>query len=134
MRYFYIDTENRGSKVWVPHLGKLLCNDVVYVMYTQNSNHIPIQDTEKFIGSKCEFHYIETATGTPNALDFALVAKLAQQTMTARRSEHYIVSADKGYLSAIRAIRPVCSKVWLVTDLKRALNNKRINNESGMEV
>lgn len=128
MRYFYIDTENRSLNTWVTTLKRLKKTDTVYVVYTQNSAKLPVEASELFIGSEATFVYYEALAGHANALDFALVSILAERVQTATRSEHYIISADKGYESAIDYLRHKCPYIWLAHALSIALRNKPAEN------
>lgn len=102
--FFYIDTENVSIECWIHHLGKLSAKDRLYVFYSENSAKIPIQFMKKIQSCLTEIQLIHVDVGTPNALDFALVAHLARHTTTAPKTEHIIVARDTGYDAACRAL------------------------------
>lgn len=129
MRYFYIDTENRNLNTWVNTLKRLKKTDIVYVIHTQNSAKLPVEASEMFIESPASFVYYEVLSGHANSLDFALVAILAERVQTATKSEHYIISADKGYESAIDYLRHKCPTIWISHSLALALRNNVETNK-----
>lgn len=97
MRIFYIDGENRSPKFWCEALSQLNASDEVIVFYTDQSGKIPIRYLDAIKNCKCKLKSINVKTGTPNALDFILVSYLSQRILTAKKSEHVIVSCDSGY-------------------------------------
>lgn len=129
MRYFYIDTENRNLNTWVATLKRLKKTDTVFIVYTQNSPKLPIEASELFVESEASFKYYEALAGHSNALDFALICILAEKVQTASKSEHYIISGDKGYKSAVDYLRQKCTTIWIAQTLAMALRNKPAENK-----
>lgn len=129
MRYFYIDTENRNLNTWVATLRRLKKTDTVFIIYTQNSPKLPIETSELFLESEATFKYHEALAGHSNALDFVLVSVLAEKVQTAAKSEHYIISDDKGYISAVDYLRQKCPTIWISQTLAMALRNKPAENK-----
>ena len=129
MRYFYIDTENRNLSTWVNTLRRLKKTDTVYIIHTQNSAKLPVEASEMFISSPASFVYYEALSGHANSLDFALVAILSERIQTASKSEHYIISADKGYESAVDYLRHKCPTIWISHSLALALRNNVETNK-----
>lgn len=121
MRYFYIDTENVNPKVWVPHLANLCSTDTVIVLFTQNSHSIPVKYLPSIHSCQAKLEMIHSAEGTKQALDFTLVAALARRTVTAKKSCHYIVSADNGYNAAIQYLLTNSCDVKQVSSLASVL-------------
>lgn len=105
MRFFYIDTENVNADTWCNCLGELRRTDVVVVVYTIHSRQIPARFIECIQRSACKFKLIEVDSGTKNALDFVLVSYLTERCISAKKSEHVIISSDRGYDAAINHLR-----------------------------
>lgn len=97
----YVDTENRQPNDWLPIARNLRPMDEIVLLHTEKSYKFTVPQTMEMINLKCDIKEIEAFNGTPNALDFVLVAALAQRCATAKQSLHLIVSADKGFDSAV---------------------------------
>lgn len=97
MRCVYVDTENVSTKNWVSCLRGLSKQDVVYLVYTQNSKQIPIWNIEQVIECEARIRVVEAKCGSPNALDFVLVSVLSSRVVKAPKSYHVILSNDKGF-------------------------------------
>lgn len=101
MRYFYIDTENRPATSWISGLQQLKSTDKVFIVYTKNSSRIPVELFPVARECKADIITIEAQTGTCNALDFVLVTLMGQKALTAAKSAHIVISADKGYDASV---------------------------------
>lgn len=99
-RYFYVDTENLGSDNWLPYFDNVTKQDTVIFMVSEKSGKISVSDAVSKMTklcSICEVECVSVQNGKSNALDFCLVAVLGTYVQRAAKSEHVIISKDRGY-------------------------------------
>lgn len=98
MRIFYIDYEN------VQAAGlegiKNLCETDRVLVFHNSTNAIKINVVHEMLSSRYNINFIEIETGTPNALDFQLVAHMFHELNKLAR--YFIVSKDTGFDAAIK--------------------------------
>lgn len=129
MRYFYIDTENRSVQNWAEYLPKLKSTDVLYLIYTINSQKVPYKYVLDAYKCKARIHFVESQCGSRNALDFVLTTKVAEQCMKATKSEHYIVSLDKDYNSVIRYHKDNGIHIQAIGSLSEVLEQSVVHSD-----
>ena len=100
MNLFFLDFENvhvDGLK----GLENLTNNDTVYLFYSKNTPHLPMEIVNKISNSKALFETIECKTGK-NAMDFAISTYLGYKIKTyENKCNYYIVSCDKDYQAIV---------------------------------
>lgn len=124
MRFFYIDTENVGARAWCPYLYQLRKSDVVILVYTQNSKTITVKNVPLINSALCRFESLFSDCGTSNALDFVLVSDLSRRTVTAKKSQFFIVSEDHGYDSVIEHLHKRLVNVNRIASLSSVFINR----------
>lgn len=97
-RVFYVDFENIQS-MGLLGVEKLSEEDEVNVLYSTHADSMKIAVVNKLLKAAAQINIIEVETGTPNALDFQLVASLFMHID--QSVEYYIVSKDTGFDMAI---------------------------------
>lgn len=99
-RYFYVDTENLGPAEWLPYFDDMSKQDTVILMVSEKSGKLSIDDAVKKVTrlcNRCNVECVDVHNGKQNALDFCLVAVLGTYVQRALKSEHIIISKDRGY-------------------------------------
>lgn len=99
MTIYYVDYENVHAGV--DGVDKLTPEDTVRVFYSPKADTMRIAFVEQALNASCKIELISVDNGTPNALDFQLVAWLFSE-LPKGEAEHVIVSNDRGYDAAIR--------------------------------
>lgn len=99
MTVYYVDYENVHAGV--DGIDKLSAEDTVRVFYSPKADTMRIAFVEQALAAKAKIDLISVDVGTPNALDFQLVAWLYSELPTATE-EHVIISNDHGYDAAVR--------------------------------
>lgn len=105
IKYLYVDTENVPAECWFPFCRYLTSQDKLLLPYTNKSGPVKLH---LLVGDRfptCKLKLFQVPNGTANALDFALVAMLVQQTMAAPKSRHILISKDNGYHPAMAYIK-----------------------------
>lgn len=98
MNYYFIDYENVHADgfIGIESLGE---NDVVCVMYTEQSKAFSLELVEKIARQRARLESYKAGTGAKNSLDFQLASYLGY--MIAKREGtddcFYIVSRDTGF-------------------------------------
>ena len=98
MNYYFIDYENVHADGFagVENLGE---QDVICVMYTEQSKAFSLELVEKIVRQKARLESYKAGTGAKNSLDFQLASYLGY--MIAKREDaddcFYIVSKDTGF-------------------------------------
>lgn len=95
-----IDTENVHTEC-LSHLSVLDENDLLILMQSENSFKIALEHIGIIRSWKCKIKVVKIKNGTPNAMDFCLVAELAYRFPLMPKSEFYIISNDHGYRPAV---------------------------------
>lgn len=95
---YYVDFENVQAD-GLNGLGALDATDVVTVLYTSNSDRMPLRVLDMASGCKAAVRTEKVACGTPNALDFQLATMLGHDIASfgASTKRFVIVSNDTGY-------------------------------------
>lgn len=110
-KIFLVDTENVNLEA-LAGANRLNKEDMIILFVTQMTNICQFQDRKiKELNIKANVLKIHVLTGTKNSLDFQLVSYLGL-LMGEHRDEdnaYYIVSKDKGFLSAINLLEN-CTK------------------------
>lgn len=99
MAVFYIDFENVSNQ-GLNGIEKLLKDDTVKILYSDSSNCIHFDCVEKIINAEAKIEFIKADHGTPNALDFQMVALMFIKIKM--DEDTYIVSKDNGFDAAIK--------------------------------
>lgn len=99
MTVYYVDYENVHAGV--DGIDKLTANDTVRIFYSPKADTMRIAFVEQALRAQAKIELISVDVGTPNALDFHLVAWLYSELPQATE-EHVIVSNDHGYDAADR--------------------------------
>lgn len=99
MTVYYVDYENVHAGV--DGVDKLTANDTVRIFYSPKADTMRIAFVEQALCAQAKIELISVDVGTPNALDFHLVAWLYSELPQATE-EHVIVSNDHGYDAADR--------------------------------
>ena len=98
MRIFYVDFENVQS-LGLNGVDKLTSDDKLVILYSAHADTMKIEVVRQLQSTAAEVEFIEAEAGTPNALDFQLVAILFMDINVS--DEIYIVSRDTGFDVAI---------------------------------
>lgn len=104
-KYVYVDTENVDFHEWYSIVKYLKPSDKLVLPYTAHSKKLGIETMASVGFPMCSVDYVHVKNGTPNALDFVLVAKLAENVLKAPKSFHLIISKDNGYNPAVAYLR-----------------------------
>ena len=123
MRYFYIDTENVKAQDWCYTLHRLEATDVVYLFISDKSCQMPIDTFSDIQECKAKVEIISVTNGVQNGMDFVIVAKLSRQSVTATKSQHFILSKDNGFDAAILYLSKLQVKVSRKDTLSAALKS-----------
>ncbi len=99
MTVYYVDYENVHAGI--DGVDKLSAEDVVRVFYSPKADTMRIAFVEQALNAQAKIELVSVDVGTPNALDFQLVAWLYSELSSAAE-EHVIVSNDHGYDAAVR--------------------------------
>ncbi len=106
-RIFLVDTENVNVGALVG-ASKLSEEDMIILFVTQRTTvHQFTENNIKSLNTKANVLKINVITGTKNSLDFQLVSYLGFVIGEHRGqdNDYYIVSKDKGFLSAINILQ-----------------------------
>ncbi len=98
MACFFIDYENESGSTLegISRLG-LTKKDEVLFFYSRKASRVTMELHRELEKLQAKKQYIETETGTPNALDFQLSTCLGAYIQKNPRRAYYIVSKDCGY-------------------------------------
>ena len=119
MTVYYVDYENVHAGV--DGVDKLSAQDIVRIFYSPKADTMRIAFVEQALAAQARIELISVDVGTPNALDFQLVAWLYSE-LPAADQEHIIVSNDHGYDAAIRmGVRLGLPQVKRVSSIAEAL-------------
>lgn len=99
MRHFYVDYENVQS-IGLDGLDELTEQDKVTILYSAHADSMKIDIVKQLQNTRAEVSFVETDTGTTNALDFQLIALLFIELNL--ENEIFIVSKDTGFDAAIK--------------------------------
>lgn len=98
MNYYFIDYENVHADgfIGIENLGE---NDIICVMYTEQSKTFSLELVEKIVRQKARLESYKAGTGAKNSLDFQLASYLGYMIAKGDRTEDcfYIVSRDTGF-------------------------------------
>lgn len=105
MRYFLVDTENISQYDFIEEFN-LTNKDTIILFISDNSNNVRLKDlvniTTRNIVIEDEYIY----TGTENALDFQLIAKLSILICNLDRgTEFFVISNDNGFEAPVRYLK-----------------------------
>ena len=101
MAIFYVDFENVNAS-GIEGVSNLSSSDNVYILYSKNANTLRIDRVAELLKSAAKIEFVEVPVGTPNALDFQLLAMLFCKL---DNNTTYIISKDQGYDAAIKMAR-----------------------------
>lgn len=105
MRYFYIDTENVKSYEFLDSWN-LTKDDAVVFFISENSRSIKFNELNKFLFLPSKSIFENVIVKEKNAMDFHMVAYLATNiVLSDKNDEHYIVSDDNGFYTAINYLQ-----------------------------
>ena len=98
MNYYFIDYENVHADgfIGIENLGE---NDIICVMYTEQSKTFSLELVEKIVTQKAKLESYKAGTGAKNSLDFQLASYLGYMIAKGEETENYfyIVSRDTGF-------------------------------------
>lgn len=108
MRIFLVDYENVNS-LGLNGIDKLKKNDKIVLFYSDSANTISFAVHDMILQKQIKIEKYKLSQSDKNALDFQLVTYLGYWVANHqnKESEIFIISKDKGYLSAIE----FCSQV-----------------------
>ena len=105
MRYFYIDTENVKSYEFIDNWN-LSKDDTIVFFVSENSRSIKFNELSKFLSLSSKTIFENVVSKEKNAMDFHMVASLATNiVLLDKHIEHYIVSDDNGFYTAINYLQ-----------------------------
>ena len=99
MTTYYIDYENVLSS-GLEGVDKLSSTDEVLVFYSPKADTMRFAQVLQLLSAKAKLEFLLADTGTPNALDFQLVALLFSRLP--QGGSHVVISKDRGYDAAIK--------------------------------
>jgi len=98
MNYYFIDYENVHADgfIGIENLGE---NDVICVMYTEQSKVFSLELVEKIARQRVRLESYKAGTGAKNSLDFQLASYLGYMIAKSEGTDDcfYIVSRDTGF-------------------------------------
>lgn len=118
MATYLVDFENVRNEGLVG-IQNLKSTDEVLIFYTINANSIEI---DMIIDIKAKLRFIKVECGTPNALDFQLVAHLFYNVD--KRKRYVIVALDKGYDVVVRRAGELGCKVSRKGSIESDISNQ----------
>ncbi len=134
MKYFLVDTENISQYDFIEEFN-LTNKDTIILFISDNSNNVRLKDlvniTTRNIAIEDEYIY----TGTENALDFQLIAKLSILICNlAKETEFFVVSNDNGFEAPVRYLKEKMSANIEIIKVKPNeialdMDNLNINSE-----
>lgn len=95
----YVDFENVQSG-GLKSISQLRSEDIVNIIYSKNADRMGISEVREIMKTPAHIVFTEAHTGTPNALDFQLLAIMFLRYPD-EGYEQVIVSRDTGYDSAV---------------------------------
>lgn len=104
MRIFLVDYENVKAE-GLEFIDYLEPEDQVVTFFSKNAETIPMGTYFKLIRSRAGFYAIQLDKSGKNALDFQLVTYLGYLMGTDGDQEIYVITGDKGFLSAVSFCR-----------------------------
>lgn len=135
MRYFLVDTENISQYDFIEEFN-LTNKDTIILFISDNSNNVRLKDlvniTTRNIVIEDEYIY----TGTENALDFQLIAKLSILICNLDRgTEFFVISNDNGFEAPVRYLKEKMSANIEIIKVKPNeialdMDNLNINSEN----
>ncbi|MDE6911465.1 MAG: hypothetical protein K2P44_13520 [Lachnospiraceae bacterium] len=98
MNYYFIDYENVHADGFIG-IEKLGENDIICVMYTEQSKAFSLELVEKIARQKVKLESYKAGTGAKNSLDFQLASYLGYMIAKSSGADDcfYIVSRDTGF-------------------------------------
>lgn len=100
-KIIFVDTENVGQS-WTSLITHLKEGDEIVLLSSSDSVKVSYSSLSQVQNCKGKITFEKTEAGTPNALDFQLVALLGIKAT--KTNESIIISKDKGYDAAIKKL------------------------------
>ena len=132
MNLIFVDFENVHNS-GLTGLENLTDNETVYLFYSKNTPHLPMDIVAKISKSKADIELIESGVGK-NAMDFIIASYLGYQINEYdNKVKYYILSKDKGY-------KPIIDfwedwDIKMISDLNQfAKKNKVITKKTKLTV
>ena len=132
MNLIFVDFENVHNS-GLTGLENLTDNEIVYLFYSKNTPHLPMDIVAKISKSKADIELIESGVGK-NAMDFIIASYLGYQINEYdNKVKYYILSKDKGY-------KPIIDfwedwDIKMISDLNQfAKKNKVITKKTKLTV
>ncbi len=115
MRIFLVDYENVNS-LGLNGIDKLRKTDKIVLFYSDSANTISFAIHDIIMKKQIKIEKYKLNQSEKNALDFQLVTYLGYwvATHTAKEHEIFIISKDKGYISAIEFCAEVLKKTVIM--------------------
>lgn len=105
MRYFLVDTENINQYDFIEEFN-LTNEDAIVLFVSERAKKIRLEDLMNITQRNIQVEYEKVYTGTGNALDFQLVAKLSILICTLNKNtQYFIVSNDNGFNAAVKYLK-----------------------------
>ena len=96
-KYLFVDYENVGSN-GVTGISQLPEEDSVTILYSKENNKLRFEEVAEVMETTATVKFYKAKNGTPNALDFQLLALLFMTQRTAGDEDEFIIiSKDAGY-------------------------------------
>lgn len=100
MNLIFVDFENVHN-TGLNGLENLTENEIVYLFYSKNTPHLPMDVVAKISKSLADIELVESGVGK-NAMDFVIATYLGYMINAHDNNvDYYILSKDKGYKSLI---------------------------------
>ena len=96
MNYYFIDYENVHADGFIG-IENLSENDVICVMYTEQSKTFSLELVEKIVRQRARLESYKAGTGAKNSLDFQLASYLGYMIAKGDRAEDCLLYCITGY-------------------------------------
>lgn len=96
MATYLVDTENVQFH-WLDLLDKCSSKDKIIIYCTKKTGAVKYSIVQKLVSFKGKIEFSECNCGSPNALDFQLVAELGFMAGKKPKEDYIIVSNDRGF-------------------------------------
>lgn len=135
MNLIFVDFENVHN-TGLDGLENLTENEIVYLFYSKNTPHLPMDVVAKISKSPADIELIESGVGK-NAMDFVIASYLGYMINEHDDNvDYYILSKDKGYkplvdfwedwnVEIITDLSKFCKKTKTATKKKTNSNNEQ---------
>jgi hypothetical protein len=127
MKQYFIDFENVNSAGI--HGAKDLNKDAfIHIFYSQNAKSLSMDAVAELTKGKGTIYYRKLTEAGHNAMDFELISIMSAMIGEKKEGEYFIISNDKGYVSAIKCLlkeysdKPI--KIYQASSIANTLGNR----------